>query len=57
VVLQPGAGVLVIDLHGGSEASIKEGPEGEGEERGSERGQTGRLAVRQARRLREAVFM
>jgi hypothetical protein len=26
VVLQPGAGVLVIDLHGGSEASIKEGP-------------------------------
>jgi hypothetical protein len=44
VVLQPGAGVLVIDLHGGSEASIKEGPEGEGEERGSERGQTGRLA-------------
>jgi hypothetical protein len=30
VVLQPGAGVLVIDLHGGSEASIKEGPGGRG---------------------------
>jgi hypothetical protein len=44
VVLQPGVGVLVIDLHGGIEASIKEGPEGEGEERGSERGQTGRQA-------------
>ena len=30
MVLQPGAGVLVIDLHGGSEASIKEGPGGRG---------------------------
>ena len=38
MVLQPGAGVLVIDLHGGSEASIKEGLEGEGEERAAREG-------------------
>lgn len=38
VVLQPGAGVLVIDVHGGSEASIKEGPGGRvGGERPRER--------------------
>lgn len=51
MVLQPGAGVLVIDLHGGSEASIKEGPGGRGGGEGSERRPTGRLAGWQSGRL------
>jgi hypothetical protein len=47
VVLQPGAGVLVIDLHGGSEASIKEGPGGRGGGEG-QREKADRQAGRQA---------